>query len=324
MKMTGAKTKREGNSADWRSTGKRYHSYSFRLKQRFGTRVQKVSIDAGFTCPNVDGTVAVGGCVFCDNRSFSPSRRRPRMDVFDQIEDGIRRLRLHYERCDQFIAYFQPATNTYAPVERLRSVYERALSHPLVVGLAIGTRPDCVPNETLDLIGELSQRVFVSVEYGVQTIHDRSLHWMNRGHDYACFPDAVARSQGRGFEICAHVILGIPGETHDDMMATAYEMARLPIDAIKIHNLYAVRDTPLADQLERGEVRLQSREEYITTLVDFLEVLPPSMVVERISGDAPSEYFVAPTWCLDKPNVRLALDAEFQRRDSWQGKRYQS
>lgn len=306
--------------ADWQKAGLRYHAYNFFLRQRFGERVQKVSIDAGFTCPNVDGTVAIGGCTFCDNRSFSPSRRLPRRGILGQIDEGIRRLKWRYN-CDRFMAYFQPATNTYAPVERLRAVYEEALSHPKVVGLAVGTRPDCVPPDVLDLLEELAGRTWLSVEYGMQTIHARSLDWMNRGHYHDSFMDAVERSRGRGFEICAHAILGLPGESRADMMATAREVARLSVDAVKIHNLYAVRNTPLADQVERGEVTLMGRDDYVRTVVDFLERLPAETVVERISGDAPPDYFVGPAWCLDKPAVRQAIEHEFNRRDTFQGAR---
>ena len=304
----------------WRQSGLRYHAYSFYLRGKFGNkRVQKVSLDAGFTCPNVDGTVTTGGCTFCDNRSFSPSRRVRRQNVLDQLDDGIRRLKHRYE-VDQFIAYFQPATNTYAPVDRLRAVYEAALSHPKVVGLAIGTRPDCVSQEVLDLLQQIARRTYLSVEYGLQTMHDRSLDWMNRGHHHDATIDAIERSRGRGFEICGHVILGLPGETKGDMLATAREVARLGLDSVKIHNLYAVKDTPLADQVARGEVTLLGRDEYIQTLIDFLELLPPEMIVERISGDAPPDYFIGPSWCLDKPSVLLALREEMERRDAWQGK----
>jgi radical SAM protein (TIGR01212 family) len=307
---------------DWRAAGLRYYSYNRFLRHRFGVRVQKVSVDARFTCPNVDGTVATGGCTFCDNRSFSPSRRLPRQDIGQQIDMGIRQLRRRYRRVGRFIAYFQPATNTYAPAERLREVYAQALAHESVVGLAIGTRPDCVADDVLELLGQIASRTYLSVEYGLQTIHDRTLDWMNRGHHYDAFLDAVARSRGRGFEICAHVMLGLPGETHECMMATAREVARLGIDAVKIHNLYAVKNTPLADQVARGEVTLMDRDTYIATLVSFLELLPPTMLVERISGDAPADYFIGPAWCLDKPAVRAALDAELARRDSWQGKHW--
>jgi radical SAM protein (TIGR01212 family) len=303
----------------WRAAGLRYHAYSFFLRQRFGGRVHKVSLDAGMTCPNVDGTVARGGCTFCDNRSFSPSRRLPRQTIAEQLEEGIRRVGRWFG-VNQFLAYFQPATNTYAPVERLRALYESALAHPQVVGMAIGTRPDCVPDDVIDLLSEIAGRTYLSVEYGMQTIHDRSLDWMNRGHHHDAFLDAMARSRGRGFEICAHVILGLPGESHDDMLATARELTRLRPDAVKIHNLYAVKNTPLAEQVARGEVTLIERSEYVRTLVDFLELLPPDCVVERISGDAPPDYFVGPAWCLDKPAVRNAVDAEFLRRDTWQGR----
>lgn len=303
----------------WREAGLRYFGLNYFLRGKFGQRVQKVSLDAGFTCPNVDGSVAIGGCTFCDNRSFSPSRRMPRLDILGQLDDGIRRLKRRYE-VDQFIAYFQPATNTYAPVERLRPLYESALSHPKVVGLAIGTRPDCMPQPVLELLEELAGRTYLSVEYGMQTMHDRSLDWMNRGHHHDATVDAIERSRGRGFEVCVHIILGLPGETHADMLATADEVARLGVDAVKIHNLYAVKRTPLADQVARGEVSLMDRNEYIAALVEFLERLPPHMVVERISGDAPPDYFVVPSWCLDKPGVLRALHDELERRDTWQGK----
>ena len=306
----------------WRRAGNRYYSYNFALNKRFDFRVQKVSLDAGFTCPNVDGTVAKGGCTFCDNRSFSPSRRLPRAGIIGQIDQSILRMRKRYKNCSHYLAYFQPATNTYAPVETLRPLYEEALSHPQVVGLAIGTRSDCVPDEVLDLLEELATDNYVSVEYGMQTMHNRSLDWMNRGHHHDSFLDAVERSRGRGFEICAHAILGLPGESHEDMLATAREIARVNIDAVKLHNLYCVKNTKLAEQVEAGEVELIGRDDYVQTVVDFLELLPPTMVVERISGDAPPDYFVGPSWCLDKPAVKLAIEAEFERRDTWQGKKW--
>ena len=306
----------------WRSAGLRYYSYNLHLRNKFGHRVQRVSVDAGFTCPNVDGTVATGGCTFCDNRSFSPSRRLPRQGITDQIDEGIRRLKLRY-KCDHFMAYFQPATNTYAPVDRLRSLYQEALSHPHVVAMAIGTRPDCVPPEVMDLLAEFASDSYLSVEYGMQTMHDWSLDLMNRGQHHKDLLDAVARSRGRGFEVCVHVILGLPGETHADILETAREVARLPFDAIKIHNLYAVHGTPLGEQVARGELKLMDRDEYVRTVVDFLEVLPPTMVVERVSGEAPPKYLIGPEWCLDKIALRQALTDEFERRDTWQGKCFQ-
>lgn len=308
------------NFPDWRQSGLRYYSYRFRLRELFGHRVQKVSLDAGFTCPNVDGTVAKGGCTFCDNRSFSPSRRLPRADIRGQIDQSLARMRVRYADCDHFLAYFQPATNTYAPVDRLRDLYEQALEHPQVVGLAIGTRPDCVPEEVIALLNEFGERSYVSVEYGMQTIHDRSLDWMNRGCHHDAMIDAMRRSQDRRFEISAHAILGLPGESHDDMLATARELARLNVDGVKLHNLYCVKNTKLADQLATGEVTLMGQDDYVRTVVDFMELLPPTMVIERISGDAPPDYFIGPEWCLNKGAVKREIDAEFERRDTWQGK----
>lgn len=283
-------------------------------------------MDAGFGCPNADGTVASGGCVFCNIRSFSPSRRptpgRPTASsIAEQIAEGETRLRQRYG-AERFVAYFQPATNTYAPVEQLRTAYEEAMRQPGIVGLAIGTRPDCVPDEVLDLLAELSQRIWLSLEFGLQTIHDRSLDWMNRGHHYDAFLDAVHRSRLRGLHLGAHLILGLPHETRDDMRATAREMARLKIESVKLHNLYAVKDTPLAQAVERGTVRLLERDEYLACVVDFLEHLAPDCVIDRLSGDAPPEYLIAPQWCLDRSGVRAAVERELQRRDTWQGRHF--
>ncbi len=308
-----------GSPHQWRADGLRYHSYNHFLKQKFGFRVQRVSLDAGFTCPNVDGTVAIGGCTFCDNRSFSPSRRVRRLQIQQQLEEGIGRVKIRYRKCNHFMAYFQPATNTYAPVDQLRPLYDVALENPEVVAMAIGTRPDCVPDDVLDLLSEFAEKTYLTVEYGLQTVHNKSLDWMNRGHHHDAFLDALERSIGRGFEICVHVMLGLPGESHADMMETANEIAKMKIDAVKIHNLYAVENTPLAAQVRSGEVVLMEKDEYISTLVDFLERVPGRMVVERISGEAPPKYFVAPQWCLDKPDVLDTIKLEFERRNSWQG-----
>ncbi len=306
---------------DWHNQGLRYFGYSYYLRKVFGVRVQRISVDAGFTCPNVDGTVATGGCTFCDNRSFSPSRRLPKQDIMDQIDEGIVRVKRRY-KSKHFMAYFQPATNTYAPVDVLRPLYFNSISHPDVVALAIGTRQDCVPDDVLDLLEEVGKEVPLTVEYGLQTIHEKSLKWMNRGDTHDSFLDAMDRSAGRGFELCAHIMLGLPGETHSDMMATANEVAHSDLDAVKIHNLYAVENTPLATQVRSGEVKLMERDEYVSTLVDFLELLPPTMVVERISGEAPGSYFLGPEWCLDKPAVLRAVNEEFERRGTRQGEKW--
>jgi radical SAM protein (TIGR01212 family) len=299
------------------------NSFGAFLRRRFGGRVQRVSLDAGFTCPNVDGAVARGGCNFCDNRSFSPSRRVRLRQVAEQLRSGIESVRVRYDKVAGFIAYFQPATNTYAPVDQLAEVFELALSiHPEVMGLAIGTRPDCVPDSVLDLIERLARQSYVSVEYGMQSIHDPSLVWMNRAHRHADMVNAIDRSRGRGFEICGHVILGIPGETHEMMMETAAEVGRLGFDAIKIHNLYAVRGTPLGEEVLAGKISMMQRQPYVQTVVDFLERIGPEVVVERISGEAPPKYLIAPQWCLDKASLRREIELEFARRGTRQGSLY--
>ncbi|QDT11864.1 coproporphyrinogen III oxidase [Planctomycetes bacterium K23_9] len=299
------------------------NSFGASLRRRFGGRVQRVSVDAGFTCPNVDGAVAKGGCNFCDNRSFSPSRRVRLKQVREQLASGIKTVRHRYSKVRGFIAYFQPATNTYAPVDQLQELFEIALNcDPEIVGLAIGTRPDCVPESVLEMIQSLALNHDVSVEFGMQTIHDAGLDWMNRAHNHDHMVNAIDRSRGRGFECCAHVILGIPGETHAMMMQTASEIGRLGFDAIKLHNLYAVHGTPLGEQVLAGEVQMMERDVYVQTVVDFLERIPPETIVERISGDAPPDFLIEPKWCLEKSKLRLAIEGEFRRRGSRQGSHY--
>src|SRR5438270_4074449 len=251
----------------------RYYPLSRFFQDRFGARVYRVTVDGGFTCPNVDGTVAVGGCVYCDNRSFSPNRRQPRTSVREQVRRGVTILQRRYH-ADRFLAYFQAATNTYAPVAKLRRLYDEALDHPQIIGLAVGTRPDCVPEPVLELLQSYARERYVCLELGLQTMHDRSLDWMNRGHHFDVFVDAVQRCQGRGLDLCAHVILGLPGETRADMLATARALAALPMDAVKIHNLHVVRDTPMEKMYQAGEVRMLEREEYVQVVCDFLEELP--------------------------------------------------
>jgi len=307
-------------SADWASAGLYYLSRGFFNRHRFGCRVWKISVDGGFDCPNRDGSLGNSGCVFCNPASFSPSRRGDLGSISQQINEGIRKLRARYD-ADRFIAYFQPASNTYAPIDELRSKYEEAIVQPEVVGLAIGTRPDCVGDEVLDLLAELARRTCLSIEYGLQTIHHRSLDWMGRGHHYDAFLQAVDESRRRGLEVGAHVILGLPGESREDMLATARELARLRIDFVKIHNLHAVKGTRLAEMVSSGEVRLQGFAEYVSCAVDFIEELPPDCVIDRVSGDAPPQYLVEPDWCLDKPAILAAVEAEFKRRGTRQGAR---
>lgn len=307
----------------WRSAGLRYFKYSHFLNERFGRKVHRVTVDGGFTCPNVDGTVAVGGCVYCDNRSFSPNRREPRVPIPIQIERGIERVDARFNP-EGYLAYFQAATNTYAPVEKLRRLYDEATQDPRVLGLIVGTRPDCVPNEVLDLLQSYAERLFVAVEIGLQSVHQRSLDWMNRGHDVECFFDAVERAKGRNLDLSTHVILGLPGESVDDMIATADAVARSAIDGIKIHNLHVVDDTPMAADFADGRIELLNADEYLDVLIEVLERLPPSMVVHRVTGDAPPEYLIAPAWVRQKASFLQRLDRELAERQTWQGRLWPS
>lgn len=307
----------------WQEEDLLMNSFGAFLKRKFGGRTQRVSIDAGFTCPNVDGAVARGGCNFCDNRSFSPSRRVRLRQVSEQLQSGMTSVRERYDKVASFIAYFQPATNTYAPVEQLQEVFELAMAlDDQVVGLAIGTRPDCVPESVLSMIQRLAAETYISLEYGMQTIHDEGLVWMNRAHNHADMVNAMDRSRGRGFECCAHVILGIPGESHEMMMQTANEIGVLGFDAVKIHNLYAVKDTPLGQQVIDGEIEMMERDDYVKTVVDFLERIPAEVVVERISGDAPRNFLIAPQWCREKSKLRIDIEAELRRRGTRQGSHF--
>jgi radical SAM protein (TIGR01212 family) len=295
-----------------------YLPLSQHLKGRFGEKVYRVTVDGGFTCPNVDGTLAKGGCVYCDNRSFSPNRRLPRKTIRDQVAFGIDKLSARYGAA-KFLVYFQAATNTYAPVEKLKRLYDEALDHPQVAGLCIGTRPDCVGDDVLELIESYARRMYVCLELGLQTIHDRTLAWMNRGHGFAEFVDAARRCEGRGFEVCAHVILGFPGESRDDMLAAADVLAALPVQGVKIHNLHVVKGTPLEAQYLAGQAPMLDFDVYVRLVADFLERLPPEMVIHRLNGDAPPKYLVAPAWSADKHRIIAAIVEELSRRGSRQG-----
>jgi uncharacterized protein len=304
----------------WQAAGLSFYQLNFFCQKAFGTRVWKLSLDAGCTCPNRDGTLGTSGCVFCDPESFSPSRRLGLPRISEQLEEGIRRLERRYH-VQQFLAYFQPATNTYGPIDRLQAAFEEAISHPQVVGLIVGTRPDCVSDEVLDLLTRLAKRKWLMLEYGLQTVHDRTLDRLNRGHHFDAFVDAFRRSVQRGLDVGVHVILGLPGESRDDMLVTARTLAGMQIHSVKLHNLYAVRNTSLADEVAAGRIRLPELGEYVSWLVDFLEELPGNVVIDRLCGDAPPEYLIGPQWCLDKAAVRAAVEVEFRRRGTRQGSR---
>jgi len=302
----------------WKEEGLRYYTLSSYFRQAFGGKIWKVSVDGGFSCPNIDGTVGTEGCVFCNATAFSPGRRLNIPNIATQIDEGLKRISRRYN-ADRLIAYFQPSTNTHAPVERLRTLYEEALAHPNVVGLTIGTRPDCVSDDVVDLLAELSEKHWVQIELGLQTIHDVSLDWLRRGHDAASFFDATARCRERGLKLCVHLILGLPNEGADEIRATAEALAPLGLHSVKLHNLYVVRDTDMARLWEAGELPLPDLTTYASYVVDFLERTPATCVVDRISGDVPPPYFIGPDWAAKKHAIRAAIENEFLSRDSHQG-----
>lgn len=311
------------NANDWRAAGFRYHPLGWSMRREFGFPVWKVSVDAGFSCPNVDGTVGHGGCIFCNTHSFAPSRRlgaeAGRLSIREQIDHGITQLRRRY-KATKFVAYFQPSTNTYAPPERLEKCYRESMEHPDIVGLTIGTRPDALPDDVLRLLRDLSRQTRLQLEIGLQSIHRKSLDFLQRGHDAACFFDAFERARRHELRLGVHLILGLPGEDRDDLRATARAMARLRPESVKLHNLYVVRGTRLADLWTQKRLRLPTLEEYADAVVDFLELQPPETVIERISGEADSRFLVAPDWAGIKHAARNAIDGEFRRRETWQGR----
>jgi len=298
---------------------KRYTDLRGFLHRRFGCRVHKITLDAHFTCPNLDGGKAVGGCIFCHQGSGHSTQGT--VSIAEQLEQGKAFLRRRHN-AKKFLAYFQRYTNTYAPVETLRRLYDEALADADIVGLVVGTRPDCVPDPVLDLLETYAQRTYVSVEYGLQSIHDRTLTRVNRAHGFSEFCDAAHRTAGRGIHTCVHVMLGLPGETTADMLATARAIARLPLDGIKIHLTYVLKHTVLGDMYLQAQYRPMAMREYVETVCDVLELLPPGMVIHRLTGDPPRELLLAPQWARHKWQALNAIQAELDRRDSVQGDKW--
>lgn len=302
---------------------KRYYDLKSYWINRFGCRVYKLPIDAGFTCPNRDGSVALGGCVYCDGRGSTLRQAGPLPSVGEQIR---RQKALYLARTgtEKFIAYFQTFTNTYAPLEKLRSLYDEALADKDVIGLSIGTRPDCLPDDTLALIHSYAERRHVWLEFGVQSIHDRTLRTINRGHDTAAFREALQRAAGGPIQICVHIIVGLPGETREEILETAEEIALLPVQGIKIHSLLALKGTALGERYAKGEFVLMNRETYVSTVCDILEILPPRMVIQRLTAEGYRDIFLGPAWAENKLTVLHAIDQEMERRNTWQGERYKT
>jgi uncharacterized protein len=300
---------------------KPYRTYNRYLQELFGCRVYKVSIDAGFTCPNIDGTKGFGGCTFCDETGSSSRTNLAKTPIAEQVARNIAHRRNRF-KAEKFIAYFQSNTNTYASVDRLKKLYDEALSvSDDVVGLAISTRPDCVTPEILDLIASYKDRVpYVSVEYGLQTVHNRSLELVNRCETVEHFQQAYAWTLERELDHCIHVILGMPGETHDDMMATSDALARWKVAGVKIHMLVAMNHTPIAEDYRSGRWQSMSFETYVNTCTDFIERLHPECVIHRVAGNGHFQHVVAPKWMAgQRQDVMAAIDACFAERGTRQG-----
>lgn len=300
---------------------KRFHTWNYEMRQQFGTKVFKVMLDAGFTCPNRDGSVAIGGCTFCSARGsgdFAGSRRDDLITQFNNVRD------LQHKKWPdaKYIGYFQAYTNTYAPLETLREYYETILEQPGVVGLSIATRPDCLPDDVVEYLAELNKRTYLWIEMGLQTIHEQTSELINRAHDTACYREAVNKLRKHNIRTCAHIIYGLPGETREMMLDTARAVAGMDVQGIKVHLLHVMRKTPMARQYEAGMIRFLEKDEYIQLIVDTLELLPPEMIVHRLTGDAPRDLLIGPMWSLKKWEVLNAFDDELKVRDSWQGKHW--
>lgn len=297
---------------------RRYKTYREYLKGLFGEKVQKVYVDAGFTCPNRDGVKGVGGCTFCDVAGSGSTLIVSGYSVAKQVQLGIEQVR--QKDVGKFIAYFQAFTNTYAPVEKLKELYAAAIKHPQIVGLAIGTRPDCVSDAVLDLLNEFQQQVPVWLEYGLQTKHNQTLEQLNRGHTAEEFVEAVLRTQERGIPVTSHLILGLPGETFEMMIESAQLITSLNTHGIKIQNLYLEEGMKLTEDYKNGKFSLMDRETYIKLVCDILEILPPGMVIERLSGEPNPRSVFAPKWGLEKAALITAINRELEKRNSTQGK----
>ncbi|HHY72617.1 MAG TPA: TIGR01212 family radical SAM protein [Bacillus bacterium] len=301
------------------SDKKRYHTWNYHLRKTFGHKVFKISLDGGFDCPNRDGKVAFGGCTFCSaagSGDFAGNRADDLVKQFINIK-----MKMHEKWKDgKYLGYFQAFSNTYAPVDELREKYEMILQQPDVIGLSIATRPDCLPDDVVEYLAELNERTYLWVELGLQTVHETTANLINRAHDYDCYKEGVAKLRKHGIKVCAHIINGLPQETPEMMLETAKEVAKLDIQGIKIHLLHLLKGTPMVKQYEKGLLQFLSFEQYVKLVCDQLEILPAELVIHRITGDGPPDLMIGPMWSLRKWEVLNAIDAELQRRDSWQGK----
>lgn len=303
------------------SDGKRYYTWNRYLRDEFGCKVFKVALDAGFDCPNRDGTVAFGGCTFCSaagSGDFAGDRVDPIPVQFEKIKERMQ----HKWKDGKTMAYFQAYTNTHAPLPVLKEKFEAALACEGVIGLSIATRPDCLPDDVVEYLAELNERTYLWVELGLQTIHEKTANLINRAHDFQTYVEGVEKLRKHGIRVCTHIINGLPLEDYDMMLETARVAGQLDVQAIKIHLLHLLKGTPLVKQYEKGQLELMEKDAYIQLVADQLEVIPPEMVVQRITGDGPIDLMVGPMWSVNKWEVLNGIDAELATRDSWQGKLY--
>ncbi|EAD1840729.1 TIGR01212 family radical SAM protein, partial [Listeria monocytogenes] len=300
----------------------RYHTWNYCLREEFGQKTYKVALDGGFDCPNRDGTVAHGGCTFCSaagSGDFAGNRALDLKVQFQQVRDKMQ-TKWKDGKC---IAYFQAFTNTHAPVAELREKFETVLNEPGVVGLSIATRPDCLPDDVVEYLAELNERTYLWLELGLQSAHDETGRLINRAHDYDCYVEGVRKLQKHNIRICTHIINGLPKETPKMMMETTRKVVESGVDGIKIHLLHLLKGTPMVEDYKKGDLEFLTRDGYVNLVADQLEILPPEMVIHRITGDGGVDDLIGPVWSLNKFEVLNAIDAELVRRDSWQGKLYQ-
>lgn len=298
-------------------TDKRYNQYSAYLKNKFGVKVYKITLDAGFSCPNRDGLISTGGCIFCDDGGSFSQAHSNLLSIEQQIDEGIKTLSSRF-KAQKFMSYFQAYSNTYKPVKELEKIYNSSLCRKDIVGLSIGTRPDCVDEEKLNLIAEYKDDYYTWVEYGLQSIHDKTLRKINRGHDFDCFLRAYEKTKEKGINVCVHVIFGL-WETHDEIMKTAQRLSELEVDGVKIHMLCALENTKLADMYYRGEIDFMSEDEYVQTVCDFLEYLPSHTTIHRLAGNGLKKNLIAPKWLGAKLDCLNKIDRELMKRNSFQG-----
>lgn len=301
----------------------RYLNYNTVLKSEFSERIQKISINAGFTCPNRDGSKGTGGCTYCNNQSFSPEYCKPAKTITQQIEEGIAFFHHKYQS-QLYFAYFQSYTNTYDKIENLTKIYEEALSHPKVIGIVVGTRPDCINNELLDYFTELSKTTYVMIEYGIESTDNKTLEFINRGHDYESAVEAITKTAGRGLKVGAHLILGLPFEDKEKVILHTKRVSALPLTAIKLHQLQLIKGTKMAKQFEQHPewFHLYTADEYIDLAIDFLEYLKPEIAVERFVSQSPKELLIAPDWGLKNFEFVHKLEKRLEERNTYQGKKY--